>query len=162
MTLIRFVFVCLNSADKVAASSSQCGRLVAASCATAALVAVGCSNAGPELAQVRGRITLDGKPLRDAAVMFVPETGRPATARTDLDGVYELAYTQGNRGALLGTHEVRISTYRPGYEGETPEGVRRSITERPERVPARYNEESELSVEVTPGNNEFNFDLMSE
>src|SRR5262245_51132847 len=42
------------------------------------LALAGCGPGGPEIAHVAGRVTMDGKPLSNAAVVFVPETGRPA------------------------------------------------------------------------------------
>ena len=54
----------------------------------------GCSSSGPEIASVSGRITMDGKPLANATVVFIPENGRPAGARTDADGKYVLNFTE--------------------------------------------------------------------
>ena len=47
------------------------------------LACLGCGPGGPEIASVEGKVTLDGKPLPNAAVVFIPENGRPAGATTD-------------------------------------------------------------------------------
>ena len=59
------------------------------------LAYVGCSSSGPDIAYVSGRVTMDGKPLAQATVVFIPEDGRPAGARTDADGRYVLNFTAG-------------------------------------------------------------------
>lgn len=111
----------------------------------------GCGgNDGPKLATVRGQVKLGGKPLTQAAVLFVPEEGRSSTGVTDKDGKYELGYARDRKGAVLGKHQVRIGTYlRANADGKTV----------PETVPARYNVHSELSRDVKSGKNEINFEL---
>lgn len=113
----------------------------------------GCGGkSGPQLARVSGKVTLGGQPLAKAAVEFIPEKGRPATGVTDDDGYYELQYTESDRGAMLGNHTVRIRTYREADEDAgTPEV--------PEKVPMKYNVNSELTRDVKEGKNEFNFEL---
>jgi hypothetical protein len=120
------------------------------------LLLTGCG--GPsDVGGVEGVVTLDGKPLPDAMVQFQPESGRPSVGMTDTGGHYELQYTADAAGAALGRHTVRISTGGKRMNAETGE-----IKEYPERVPAKYNTNTELTVEVKPGGNELNFDLVSQ
>ena len=73
------------------------------------LVAAGCGQSGPEVAPVKGRVTLDGRPLEMVDVVFQPTNGDPpSTSRTDADGQYELLYKRGLMGARIGEHTVRI------------------------------------------------------
>ena len=61
---------------------------------------------------VRGVVTLDGKPVSDATVAFVPKdekVGRLAFGVTDTNGVYELSTTQAGDGALSGGYHVTIT-----------------------------------------------------
>ena len=126
----------------------------------ALLPAAGCSDSGPELGTVSGTVTLDGKPLPKATIEFQPGPGgSPSYGDTDEDGYYELLYGIGKPGAMVGKHEVRISTYRK--EAADDEGLSPAI-EYPELLPPKYNEESELTCEVKSGSNEgVNFDLKS-
>ncbi|QDU62955.1 hypothetical protein Pan216_38290 [Planctomycetes bacterium Pan216] len=113
---------------------------------------VGCgAKSDVKLGQVHGKVTLDGMPLSGALVSFYPEKGRPSTATSDAEGFYELQYTPKQPGALLGPHTVRITTAQVQGEGAGPAGM--------EIVPAKYNEQSELHVEVVPGSNEHDFKL---
>ncbi|WP_144972051.1 carboxypeptidase-like regulatory domain-containing protein [Bremerella volcania] len=107
---------------------------------------------------VTGTVSLDGKPLPKAEVVFTPtEGGRPATATTDASGKYDLLYTINQKGAPAGEYVVRIRT------ATTTTGEDGRDIQSPELVPAKYNQQSELVVEVKEGAaNQFDFDLKSE
>jgi hypothetical protein len=111
---------------------------------------MGCGQSGPEVAPVKGRVTLDGRPLELVDIVFQPEDGKPpATSRTDADGYYELLYKRGVMGAPIGQHTVRI-------------GFTSGIVRDPPNIPARYNTQSEVRKEVKAGQNDIDFDLKSE
>ncbi len=123
----------------------------------------------PELGQVSGTITLDGKPLSGVAVVFQPDDGRPAHGTTDANGKYELTYIRNIRGTKVGHNRVEIA---PSEEAEEDEGdsgdedadgpqPKRPANSRKRSVPARYNTQSELEADVKSGKNTFNFDLES-
>ena len=97
-------------------------------------------------ATVKGRVTLDGKPLGGALVGFYPDQGRGSHGETDADGRYELRYTNKKAGVPPGGCVVRITT----ADANTPE-----------KLPARYHDKSELAEEVKPGDNVFDFELKS-
>jgi hypothetical protein len=115
--------------------------------ALALLVAALVAGCEVQYASVSGRVTLDGKPLKGATVGFYPPQGRGSHGVTDDDGRYELHYTHSKAGVPPGKCIVRITTADPN---------------RPERLPAKYHEQSELSEEVKPSNNVFDFDLKSD
>ena len=104
----------------------------------------GCAEDGPEIADVEGTVTMDGKPLANASVVFVPQGGRPAGARTDDNGHYVLNFSGERQGALPGKSKVRISTLRDPYVAE--DGT--NVPGTPETVPAKYNAETILEFEV--------------
>ncbi len=118
---------------------------------------MGCGPGGPEIARVQGTITMDGKPLPAAVVMFVPERGRPSACETDDSGNYVLEFTEGRMGAIPGKNRVEINTARLAYEkdGKQYPAVKES-------VPAKYNRNTELEFNVEPKKtNIANFDLKS-
>lgn len=119
------------------------------------LTSAGCGR--PDLGRVSGKVTLDGTPLPEAFVEFVPtgEQGSTSSGRTDANGEYEVSFSRDVRGASLGKSTVRITT-RDVVSDE--QGRDKWL---PEKVPARYNAKSELSVEVKSGSNRFDFDLKS-
>jgi hypothetical protein len=108
----------------------------------------GCSNSDqPALGEVRGRITLDGKPLPEAKVRFFPiDPVRGALGASDSQGLYELVYIRDLKGAPVGGHSVRITT---------------ATETKPEILPAKYHSQTTLTAKVEPGVNEINFDLTS-
>lgn len=129
---------------------------------SALLVAVGCSTSpqidyeSAGLVDVSGTVTMDGRPLADALVIFETEDKRFSYGRTDGNGHYQLQFDTVAKGVMPGPKTVRISMSGAATEEE-------AATRRVETVPKKYNKESELRVEVKPGEDQtFDFDLKSE
>lgn len=125
-----------------------------------AIVLVGCSGGGdtPELANVSGKVTLDGDPLPNATLTFTPlgkKGGRPSVAVTDDGGNYELKYSAAHAGATPGKYRVQITT------ATTKTDESGNDVDVPETLPAKYNANSELEKDVEPGSNTINFELDS-
>lgn len=161
-------------------TSEWCGVLAAAACLVWGVA--GCNTAPQmdysqvELVNVSGTVTLDGEPLPDAVITFEStETGTFSYAKTDSSGGYTLQFDTVKNGCTPGTKVVQISTTRKilglnsddeegggeaegGGEGESPDAAAAAT----EQVPACYNKESRLNVEVTSGSGTFNFDLKSD
>jgi len=76
------------------------------------LVAVelaGCGRADQlPTAQVRGTVTLDGKPLTQGMVSFTPERGRAASGQIGSDGSFVLSTYGRGDGAILGHNRVAV------------------------------------------------------
>ncbi len=75
----------------------------------------------PDLGTVSGKVTLDGKPVAGAMVMFKPvASGRSSSGTTSSDGSYELQYTVDNAGAMIGEHTVSVivEAGEEDYEGD--------------------------------------------
>jgi len=108
----------------------------------------------PEVGRVTGLVTLDGQPLAEATVMFQPTEGRASIATTDSAGKYSLIYLDGVPGAKLGAHKVIIRTEIPGEDGQPPIAK--------EKLPKKYHQNTELTAEVKPGSNTFDFPLTSQ
>jgi hypothetical protein len=122
---------------------------------TLLLWVVGC---GPDnVGQVSGTVRLDGQPLEGAYVEFQPVAGNsPSRGVTDATGQYTLKYTREIEGAELGEHTVRITTYAGGDpDAEPPKPPV------PEKVPRKYNAQSELKAKVEKGSNTADFELQS-
>jgi hypothetical protein len=102
------------------------------------------------LAKVKGKVTLNGKPLEGAIVQFQPteEGGSPSAGKTDAQGRYELMHTFDQPGAMPGEHVVSIRTAAAYYDEEAEE-----------LIPAKYNSQTGLKRTVEPGRNTFDFEL---
>ncbi len=113
------------------------------------------------MGQVRGVVTIDGKPLDTARVMFMPDptggnAGGHSEAMTDKDGSYDLIFSRDveKHGAIVGAHRVVI-------EDTAAEESRGEF--RKNRVPPPYRTPSEtpLRFEVQSGEQTIDIELNS-
>jgi hypothetical protein len=118
---------------------------------TLPVLIIGCGD-DLNLGKVAGVVTLDGKTVPDASVVFTPKgPGRPSQTKTDANGRFVLSFNASNQGALVGDHSVTVSTADITDDG-------RNI---PELIPAQYNRKGSIDVTVTSGSNEINLELKS-
>ena len=120
-----------------------------------------------DLVDGQGTVTLDGQPLVGAVVTFEdPLDGTFSYGLTDAAGSYELQFDSEMQGVKTGKKVVRISTSRvllglnsrPGQAEEGEDGAATGAKAE-EQVPACYNRDSELTIEVTPASGAFDFAL---
>src|SRR5690606_33669329 len=96
---------------------------------------------------------LDGKPLADGAIRFVPigETRGPTWGAVIKDGKYATA----GAGVPVGTLLVEIEAHRPlpGYSTapEASGGVDIGGPPLEQYLPAKYNPASDLQITIEPG-----------
>jgi hypothetical protein len=147
----------------------------AAACCFVGLATIGCGPKGPELGSVTGKVTLDGKPVTNGLVTFMPVAGgRPATGKTDANGQYMLLGVDG-KGALLGQHRVTVTTLQETVavtemRSDSPEYAKQAVVDPSaydsakvvEPIPARYNTNTELTEEVKSGSNVIDLELKSQ
>lgn len=145
-------------------------------CFVAGVAFVGCGNRN--LGTVRGQVTMDGKPLPNALVTFVPvEGGGASTGVTDAEGNYELGYIDTN-GALIGKHKVTVTTMQKvessasmkTLSSDDPEYMKQArggkasdynTAKVTEPIPPKYNAQTELEKEVKSGKNVIDLALTS-
>jgi hypothetical protein len=139
-------------------------------CALICALGLGCGGEKiPPLFSVTGKVTLDGKPVSGATVVFFLDAKVGAKAKkgddqpmprriagsTDDDGNYELAYGENHQGAPVGNYKVGISAveFEPGDDEDEV---------RPNNVPGKYgnpNTSGFTAVVKEDGDNEFNFEM---
>ncbi len=139
-----------------------------------AVLMAGCGSRGPKLGAVKGRVTMDGQPLSKVIVTFVPASGGISSSGvTNEQGEYELACPLG-RGAVIGQHRVYVQSQPatvsgdaivpdeddPSYRPDPYASVR--APEFLEKIPARYNTQSQLVYEVKSGTNVIDLALTSQ
>jgi hypothetical protein len=123
--------------------------------ALAIVAAAGCSG-GPVLGTVTGSVTVDGKPAEKGAVTFIPADGKSPTAGGEIkEGKYTARVPVGTAKV-----EVRV----PKVVGrkkiyDTPDSPIQDVLA--EVLPARYNDNTELTFDVKTGSNQKDFDLKS-
>lgn len=114
----------------------------------------GCSRDAFRLVPVSGTVLLDDQPLADGVINFQPmvaggegPVGPGSSSRIDDQGRFSMATVQGGKGAVVGKHRVKIYSYSP----ESPAVSDRDEGSRRERVPERYNYQSDLTFDVPAG-----------
>jgi hypothetical protein len=131
--------------------------------AASAFQLAGCGSSGPELADVTGKITLDGEPLPKVGVVFRPvgEGRSPAYGGTNKEGVYTLLFSRDSRGAMPGDYEVDLEVTR--YSKSEIEQMKAEGNEPPPPVtlPKKYRQPGALKASVKPGPNTIDFALES-
>lgn len=126
----------------------------------------GCHRNGIPLAKARGTVTVDGKPLAQGSIQFMPDNskgtrGPMAVGGIDSKGQFVLRTFRPEDGAQVGFHKVVINCWEvAGFDPKNPKAgpVPRSL------IPECYADEvaSGLDAEVKPGiQNEFTFELKS-
>jgi hypothetical protein len=72
------------------------------------LFLLGCNSSG--ISPVAGQVLLDGAPLPNASIQFVPQgTGRDATGATDAEGNFTMSTNEPRDGVMAGTYKVVIT-----------------------------------------------------
>lgn len=125
-------------------------------CSTTMSLLVGCGSVpdGPPRARIFGKITLDGQPVGGGEIRFVPTKGAETVSRITPDGAYDIDVLAD--GPVVGKNKVTIEWYRDtGRKDDEGHMI-------PEQaIPAKYNSETTLSVEIKLGKNEQPFELLS-
>lgn len=92
---------------------------------------------------VSGRVSMDGAALSAVNVLFENSESGPFQTVTGADGRY--VFAEGEATPSLGKYLVRITFAMGGDESST--------------LPPRYNTETELIIDVLPGENPIDFPL---
>jgi hypothetical protein len=138
----------------------------------AVLLTFGAGCGGREFAEVEGTVTLDGKPLPDVEIVFVPAAarGNNANAYTDAQGRYKLQTARDRKDGtapgrfqvtiidLLAVPDVSSLGGAPGSSQSVPNAERPKVS----RVPVAYSYPDRTpfqGVEVKPGKQTQNFDV---
>ena len=69
---------------------------------------VGCGSDQLPLSAVSGQVTLNGRPLTNAKVVFLPESGPAASGDLDAEGRFQLTTYTRHDGAVIGQHRVTV------------------------------------------------------
>jgi hypothetical protein len=131
---------------------SQCAKQVQpapwgrATTLIGAILIAGCSE--PTIGVVTGTITVNGSPAKSGSIAFFPTNGKSSTAGAEVvDGHYTAEVP-------LGTAKVEIRV--PKVVGkkklyDTPDSPIKEVLA--ESLPAKYNDQTELTLDVQPGEN---------
>lgn len=122
---------------------------------------IGCSGAEAQRQAVDGSVTLDGTVLDHGFITLQPQSGTsgPTAGAEIVDGQFAIPSV---KGPLAGHFRVEITASKPSGRKIPDRFGGQMIDEILQFLPARYNTESELIVEVREGEpNHFDFPLLS-
>lgn len=121
----------------------------------AAAFIAGCSSS--DRRAISGEVTFAGEPVDGGSIVFLPgDDGGTKGAAEIIAGKYEIPPQQGLRP---GKYRVEINWAKPTGK-QIPSGdPGMTMEERLEVIPAKYNTASELTVEITAGENKHPFHL---
>jgi hypothetical protein len=123
---------------------------------------VGCGQSGPARAPIQGKVTFGGQPLAAGRILFTPvaPNAGPATSAAVTNGEYTIPASEG---PVVGTNRVEIEAQpNLGFaiDDEAAFAKRGGKPLPPNPIPPQYNRDSQLVVEVKPGEeNTFNVDV---
>lgn len=130
-------------------------RLLQLMALAAAIAAVGCEQPSDGLSTVTGVVTVDGEPAEQGTLALSPlGADSRRIGSTIKDGAFSLKAAPGKARVMI--YVPRVVGQQPSRDPNAPP---RPIIE--EALPARFNSNSELVIEVQPGASEHNFDLSS-
>lgn len=101
----------------------------------------GCGSKGPKIVPVSGKVTLDGKPLPNGHIRFIPTGDRPAYGEIQSDGSFRLE-TDDKVGCAVGTHKVTVDAQAVTGTEATGETAR-------QLTPIRYSSAETTEITVT-------------
>lgn len=136
------------------------------------LMTIGCDPGTPEVVQAKGNVTINGEPLPNALVSFIPmaeglDGNHKCIGTTDENGNFTLASYAGMPGAYACINKVTI------VDGEAPEEARSMDAEGADRwneykaslknrpIPKEYMSigQTPVAIEVKVGQTEYNIEL---
>ena len=125
-----------------------------------ALIVAGCGRSDNR-AEVVGTVTANGEPVAKGSITFVPMAGTtgPSAGGEITDGAYQIP---ADVGPVHGQHCVHIRAHRKTgrqIEAGDPHEPGRKVDEIKQFIPPQYNRQSELAVEIEPGENQHDFGL---
>src|SRR5690242_5488160 len=113
-----------------------------------ALSAASCSSENP-LITITGNVTLDGAPLPEGDILFTPADTQFGSEGAKIEnGVYRASLHPGQSKV-----QIRATRPVPGKKGPMGEQLIEDY------VPAKYNDKSELTIDVSKTQNKHDFQL---
>ena len=115
------------------------------------VLVAGCSKGKP-VGDVQGKVTVNGQPLAEGAVRFIPVNGdTSATGGLIRDGAFRVEVP-------VAKQRVEISSNMVDQEKTPPNATADQIVMK-SLVPARYNSQSNVTLDVVSGVNEVEYKL---
>ena len=124
--------------------------------AGALFLSSGCGPAGPGKITIQGVVTLDGQPLSDGQIVFIPtDPALGAAGGAIVDGGFTLS-------TYKGPHRVEVNSQKTKAQPVPIGGLPESGLAFVDIIPSRYNEKTTLSFDVQSSQDRPQFTLTSD
>jgi hypothetical protein len=111
---------------------------------------------GEKGTMITGQITMDGVPVAQGLITFVPADGKTANASAAIkDGTYKVKAVPGSMRVQISS--PKVTGKRKAYDDPNAP----MIDNLEEGIPARYNASTTLTAEIQPGANIIDWPLTS-
>ena len=132
-------------------------RMPLVACGGMLAVAVGVGCRPPTDGAISGTVSVDGTPAAKGSIAFVPTDGKSPPAGGEI--------TDGRYSARVAPGKARVEIRVPKVIGQrklydTPDSPFKQVLV--ESLPRKYNDQSELTVDVSLGDNTRDFDLRTD
>jgi hypothetical protein len=124
-----------------------------------AVISIGCGQSSDlDKVVVRGTVTLDGQPIPNGELRFIPTNGTKGSISGGpiKDGAY---VAQGRGGVPVGEHRVEIKAYRSSTKPGQPVSPEGGPAE--QYLDKRYNEQTTLTAKIDASTETRDFQLTS-
>ena len=122
-----------------------------------AIALEGCSNKDEQF-EIRGQVTYQDQPVAEGKILFMPnDESRPQAIAKIVDGEY---VTASPGGVFVGEYKVQVFGYRgTGKVQDLGELYGGKQEQQVQYLPAKFNHETELTVDISPEESEYDFEL---
>ncbi|QDT98196.1 hypothetical protein [Gimesia aquarii] len=107
----------------------------------------GSTETGPDRTIVTGKVTFKGEPVLQGQIWFLPQAGReaPQAGAPIVEGQYRV---ENKGGVPIGSCQVKITAEQPKADIKIVEDGGPEEIPTTQYLPARYNEQTELTAEI--------------
>ena len=107
--------------------------------------------------EIRGQVTYQGEPIAEGKILFMPlDESRPQAIANILDGEYA---TASPGGVFVGKYKVQVFGYRGTGKVQDLGELYGTHEQQLQYVPAKFNRETELTLEISSEESDYNFEL---
>jgi len=126
-----------------------------------AILSLGCEAGNPDgRIPLSGSVSWEGTPVEKGYILFVSTSGGKSSGGQIVDGSFELVE---KKGVPRGKYKVKITANRPSGkkvpDSDFPDEL---IDEIEQYIPKRYNDQSDLTLEVDGPLDALSYDLKAE
>ena len=107
--------------------------------------------------EIRGQVTYQSEPIVEGKILFMPvDESRPQAIAKIVDGEYK---TASPGGVFPGDYKVQVFGYRGTGKVQDLGELYGKQEQQVQYLPAKFNHSTELTLQISSDESEYNFDL---